>query len=238
MTPAIRSAATSALLVALTAGACGTPSPRDRTPGNATPTAVVAAPVDDHRSGPLPLAAGEALAEAHHDARTDTLWDRPGGGVRLAAITRGDQVVLRAFTAHGAIDVTPAEPEADLGYALRGAATGDAMLFQTFARVGRAPGVGVLLAYTTMRIEAAADGTPRVTQTWRCDEAQAAGGECTPPAWAEAEAEAEQAEACCCKAALIDPVTGATAAYTMMDASACTGKTDDGVCVAASFCAP
>lgn len=142
------------------------------------------------------LAAGESLAPVVDDGhRNQQTWDVAGGPVELAAIQRGDQMVLRALAAGAAFDVT--EPVAvGVDNAVVLVDDGTAALLQHRAVLGPSPSSTdyTLSRYTVTRIGwDAAARKPIVGDTWTCDETD--DDACLPPAWAEDTAPAGDARA-------------------------------------------
>ena len=176
------------LLLAILAGACSregaAAQPADRQsapPAPSAPPAVTpVAPVAPRPAPPAPvpvaLGAGETVA-------AELAWPAGGGTVTLAAVARGDEIVIRAFTAAGATEVTRTtvfhgETSLRLG-------TGGAAIFAVETLLGRVAGVGAIFQYEVARLEwDAAAGAPVVRETWSCSEDDT-DGSCERPAWAE-----------------------------------------------------
>jgi hypothetical protein len=106
-------------------------------------------------------------------------------GVMLAVVQRGDEIMIRAYGAAGATDVSKRMPPGDLDNELELAENGAAVLFHSSSLSGRVEGVGALLAYDYTRIVwDAGKLAPVVRETWSCDETDTPNGICNLPAWA------------------------------------------------------
>lgn len=147
------------------------------------PSEPAAKPVE--AKGPVVLAAGELLAPVAGGSRNQQTWHVPGGPIELATIQRGDQVVLRAFTANGAFDVT-APNKVGLDNAVVVVDDGTAVLLQQRSHLRPSPSTPdtMLSRYTVTRInwdESASK--PILGETWSCDETD--DDPCLPPSWAD-----------------------------------------------------
>jgi hypothetical protein len=159
------------LLAALVlAGACS----RD---GEAGAPAPAPKPAPAPEAKPVTLRAGETLA-------TELAWPVAGGAVTLAAVVRDQEVVVRAFTAAGGLDVTRPVDEGLDSNELRIVRGGSAVVFEASTMLGRVAEVGAVFSYDLALIEwDAAAGAPVVRETWSCDEEEHP--DCARPDWAQ-----------------------------------------------------
>jgi hypothetical protein len=146
----------------------------------APPPAPHTAPVEaaPPAAKPVKLLAGETLA-------TELAWPVAGGTVTLAAVIRGEKVVVRAFTTTSGLDITRPVYSGLERNELRLVDGGAAVVFEARTLLGRVAELGAVFSYDLARIEwDAAAGTPVVRETWSCDEEEEE-GYCELPAWAE-----------------------------------------------------
>lgn len=131
------------------------------------------------------LETGEKFASPPEGtSRVEAGWEAGGETFFLAAIERGDKLVIRAFgNKSAAFDVDVIEPIGSLGATLT--RTKDGIVFTSKDLAGRAAEVGALLAYEA-RLITFDGGKPKVAKKWSCDETTAKKGICNLPAWAEA----------------------------------------------------
>jgi hypothetical protein len=110
-------------------------------------------------------------------------WRAPdGSAIALTVVARGDHLVVRAFTATDAYDVTKPELSDSPG-SLHLTKTGAAFVEEMV--VGREPEVGALSACWITRIEwVHANKQLAAIDTWSCDESEQQ-KPCQFPAWAE-----------------------------------------------------
>jgi len=132
----------------------------------------------------IKLAAGE-----NENVAARRTWKAPDGSViTLALVERGEspdqEVIVRAFSKTGVVDVTKPLGLGDTDNELRVTKTG-LVLFQTDL-AARVEGVGALMDYTITRIEWVPEKKQlAVTGDWSCDETEHTSTYCDFPAWAE-----------------------------------------------------
>jgi hypothetical protein len=162
-----------AILAIVAGGVWALRHPAEAGKPTAGPTTTKVAPAPE-----IKLAPGE-----QDDPDDRMIWQAPDGStIALTIVNRDDEVVVRAFTAAGAVDVTkPSEPGGEGDVLVR---TKTGLMLVSTDIVGRAPEVGALTLFTITRLEwNAAKKQLAATETWSCDESEVE--ECHRPAWAK-----------------------------------------------------